>query len=69
MRRFSARDSADANEVEVTPAMLSAGGQAFDQWMRRWDYLADGLPLGDEVSLLLASVFRGMYRKRPSRSR
>jgi hypothetical protein len=61
-----ARDRPESVEVEVTPAMLSAGRKAFDWWMRRWDYLADGIPGDEDVSLLLASTFRGMYLKSSS---
>ena len=64
-----ARDRLHSTEIEVTPAMIEAGREAFDRWMDRWDYLANGVPLGNEVSLLLASIFRGMYCKKPSRSR
>lgn len=63
------RDRPDSIEIEVTPAMLSAGREAFDQWAARWDYFIDGLPLGGEVERMLASVFRGMSSKRPSLSK
>jgi hypothetical protein len=56
-------------EVIVTPEMILAGRGAFDAWMRRWDYLADGLPGDDDVSELLAAVFETMNISRPSFSK
>jgi hypothetical protein len=63
------RDSADVNEVKVTPAMLSAGMEAFHKWMRRWDYFADGFPGDKEASACVKSIFFDMECERPSPSK
>jgi hypothetical protein len=44
----------------ITPSQIQAGRVAFDRWMSRWDYLADGLPSDEDVSELLCSVFSAM---------
>ena len=49
----------------ITPAMTVAAREAFDEWMLRWDYLAEGLPSDGDVSELLGSVFRSMFLKMP----
>ena len=47
-------------DIEITPAMIQAGHQAFDQGMSRWDYFADGVPGDDDVSELLCRIFTAM---------
>lgn len=59
----SPRPDADAGAPEITPAMLGVARSAFQQWMQKWDYLADGLPASAEVDELLASVIVGAFRE------
>jgi hypothetical protein len=43
---------------------MGAGRLAFHQWMRRWDYLAEGLPGDGEIDALLRSIFLSMLREK-----
>lgn len=51
----------EANEVEITPAMLDAGRYAFAQ---HWSALSADTGWEDPVPELLADVFRAMHRSR-----
>ena len=50
------------DEFEVTPAMLVFARRAFDRWMRRWDFLKDGLPADDDVEQLLRNIILEAHR-------
>jgi hypothetical protein len=50
---------AGAPDPKITPAMIAAARDAFNRWMNRWDYLADGLPADSDVDELLRSIIVG----------
>ena len=53
-----------APEIEITPAMIEAGKEAFFRMMIDRDYLASSPPDKD-VSDIVASIFVSMSDKRP----
>ncbi len=63
------RESNAADEVEVTPEMIEAGKAALDQWLLRWDYLADGVPGDDDLSACVSRIFTAMFLSKPVLSR
>lgn len=49
------------DDIELAPAR-----DVFRQWMRRWDYLADGMPDQPEVDELLRNILRAGQKSNAS---
>jgi hypothetical protein len=41
---------------EITPQAVATGRAVLHSWLRKWDYLAEGMPSDDDVDLVIRSI-------------
>lgn len=50
-------------ETDIAPARVADCREAFHDWMRRWDYLKDGVPAEDDIDRLLRAIIVAALRE------
>ena len=55
----------EKQEAEITPEMIEAGRDVFNEWLDEWDVLGLGYPGGEAVADLIASILASTRAAKP----